>query len=403
LTSVKPLIDTVRHEELFYKLRLNGISDLFYNVIKNMYGNIDLSVKTDASHITDSFKSYIGVRQGDNLSPNLFKLFINDLPLIFDNTCDPVKLHKTSLNCLMYADDVILLSETAIGLQNSLSLLHDYCMEWELEINIKKTKTLIFNKNGRLEPFRFLFNKSYIENVRSYTYLGVKFNISGSFKEAKSDLYKKGLKAYFKLKKCFEQYKPKIKTVLHVFDHTIKPILLYDSEIWGIFDVSKSKKLKNMYFNKMCDDLEAEKLHIKMCKYSLEVNRHSTNAAVMGELGRYPLLHEVFLNMIKYLARLNELQDCLAADAFNVSKQLFINNKFSWYHCIKEILEHFNINENMLIGSKNKMKHSIYKLFHANYNDLWQKRLLDDRNMLSYGNKLRTYRLFKDNFKFEDY
>jgi len=121
--------DTVRHEELFYKLRLNGISDLFYNVIKNMYGNIDLSVKTDASHITDSFKSYIGMCQGDNLSPNLFKLFINDLPLIFDNTCDPVKLHKTSLNCLMHADDVILLSETAIGLQNSLSLLHDYCIE----------------------------------------------------------------------------------------------------------------------------------------------------------------------------------------------------------------------------------------------------------------------------------
>ena len=120
---------------------------------------------------------------------------------------------------------------------------------------------------------------------------------------------------------------------------------------------------------------------------------------MMDELGRYPLLHEVFLNMIKYLARLNELQDCLAADAFNVSKQLFINNKFSWYHCIKEILEHFNINENMLLGSKNKMKHSIYKLFHVNYNDLWKKRLLDDRNnMLSYGNKLCTYRLFKDNF-----
>ena len=32
-----------------------------------------------------------------------------------------------------------------------------------------------------------------------------------------------------------------------------------------------------------------------------------------------------------------------------------------------------------------------------------KKRLLGDRNMLSYGNKLRIYKLFKDNFKFEDY
>ena len=32
-----------------------------------------------------------------------------------------------------------------------------------------------------------------------------------------------------------------------------------------------------------------------------------------------------------------------------------------------------------------------------------KKRLLGDRNMLSYDNKLRIYKLFKDNFKFEDY
>jgi hypothetical protein len=45
-------------------------------------------------NITDSFNSNVGVRQGDNLSPNLFKLFINDLPEIFDQTCNPVILNK---------------------------------------------------------------------------------------------------------------------------------------------------------------------------------------------------------------------------------------------------------------------------------------------------------------------
>lgn len=61
---------------------------------------------------------------------------------------------------------------------------------------------------------------------------------------------KRGLKAYFKLKKCFEHHKPKIKTILHVFDHTVKPVLLYGSEIWGIFDEKKLNKLKDSYFNK---------------------------------------------------------------------------------------------------------------------------------------------------------
>ena len=38
------------------------------------------------------------------------------------------------------------------------------------------------------------------------------------------------------MNKCFERHKPKIKTLLHVFDHTVKPILTYGSEVWDTFD-----------------------------------------------------------------------------------------------------------------------------------------------------------------------
>jgi hypothetical protein len=50
------------------------------------------------------------------VSPNLFKLFINDLPDVFDNSCLPVTVDVSKLSCLMYADDIILLSETSEGL-----------------------------------------------------------------------------------------------------------------------------------------------------------------------------------------------------------------------------------------------------------------------------------------------
>ena len=87
-----------------------------------MYQKTELHVciKTDRSNVTDSFSSNIGVRHGDNLSPILFKFIFKDLPEIFDQTCNPVTLNSLKLNCLLYADDIVLLSETAEGLQNSL-------------------------------------------------------------------------------------------------------------------------------------------------------------------------------------------------------------------------------------------------------------------------------------------
>jgi hypothetical protein len=162
----------------------------------------------------------------------------------------------------MYADDLILLSETHRGLQYCLDKLHSYCSTWGLDVNLNKTKTLIFNNTGRLISTPFYFKNSPISNARNYTYLGVTFNIYGNFTDARQDLYKKGLKALFKMCKCFSGHQPKIKTLLHVFDHTVKLVLMYGSEIWGDFASNKLSSMGNRYFSKLCRELTVEKAHI---------------------------------------------------------------------------------------------------------------------------------------------
>jgi hypothetical protein len=49
----------------------------------------------------------------------------------------------------MLADDIVLLSETKEGLQNSLSRLARFCKVWGMDINTSKTKIMIFNKSGK--------------------------------------------------------------------------------------------------------------------------------------------------------------------------------------------------------------------------------------------------------------
>jgi hypothetical protein len=69
-----------------------------------------------------------------------------------------------------------------------------------------------------------------------------------------------------------------------------EPILLYGSEIWGSFPATKLLTEGDNYFSNVCRDLIAEKGDFKLCKYSIKVGKKAPNSAVMGELGRYPLL-----------------------------------------------------------------------------------------------------------------
>ena len=75
----------------------------------------------------------------------LFNLYLNGIPNLFIacNSNDPVVLPSGSpLSCLLYADDEVFFSCSVTGLQTSLNIFQEYCKNWKLSINLKKTKTM---------------------------------------------------------------------------------------------------------------------------------------------------------------------------------------------------------------------------------------------------------------------
>ena len=273
------------------KILQNGIGGLFYSLLKNMYSKSLLSVRV-GHELTDAFASSIGVRQGDVLSPNLFKIFINDLPKYLELCSDNIYLNTHRVNCLLYADDVVLVSKSAVGLQKSLNLLETYCNDWCIDVNTSKTKVLIFNKPGRLINDKFTFRGIPIESVRKYKYLGILFTISGSFTEAKHDLFNKATKALYKLKADLLSLRPSIKSSLHIFNHTVKPILNYSSEIWGCYLPKSFNSTSLCDFTKLPAVFPCEKMEMHFLKYLLGVSKKASNFAVMSEFGKYPIIFD---------------------------------------------------------------------------------------------------------------
>lgn len=142
--------DSIWHTGLFYKLIENGVGGRTYDVIKSMYSQSKCAVKIEKLR-TDFFPQSRGVRQGCSLSPTLFNLYINELAekLNQSSNIPGLSLGDTEVKCLLYADDLVLLSPTREGLQQSLEVLKDFCHTWALKINHQKTKIMVFQKGTK--------------------------------------------------------------------------------------------------------------------------------------------------------------------------------------------------------------------------------------------------------------
>ena len=163
--------DKVWRDGLFLKLLKAGINGNIYKLIKQMYQKTRMKIKF-SDGLSKAFTSNAGIRQGDGLSPLLFNVFINDLNDIFDHTCDPAKIGQLQISNLLYADDLLLISESEKGLQNSLDKLAIYCKKWHLDVNMDKTKAMVISSSGKLpKAFNVKFNKIQIASTNSYKYL----------------------------------------------------------------------------------------------------------------------------------------------------------------------------------------------------------------------------------------
>ena len=111
------LYDTVDRLNLWHKLSVIGIQGKLLSIIKSMYSNVRTCVSVDGFY-TEFFANNVGLIQGEVISPILFALYVNDCEMDFINhNCDPIQLKELSLFLIMYADDMVIFSETAEGLQ----------------------------------------------------------------------------------------------------------------------------------------------------------------------------------------------------------------------------------------------------------------------------------------------
>ena len=381
--------DTVWRAGLWKKLIDSNIKGKCFNVIYSMYQGIKSCVSVNGE-LSTFFQCSTGVRQGENISPFLFSIYLNDLEdhLRFDHI-NGIKLvlHTDEvflflkIFVLLYADDTALLAESREDLQTALDSFEQYCRMWKLTVNIEKTKIIVFGRGKIKTDLAFHLNNQNIEIVKHFKYLGVIFSRGGSFQASIKHNCEQAAKAMFLLIRKMKTLDLSVDTQIELFDKMIKPILLYGSEIWGYSNVKP-----------------IERIHVKFLKSIFNLKQSTPNVMLYGEFGVYPIEIDIKVRLISFWSKVAETDSLKYSNM--IYQHLFYSNVPSkWMIFCKNILRntgYSGIWDNQSVDNPKWLVESVKQRLKDVYISDWHRNINESSSCLN-------YRLLKDTFKFESY
>lgn len=393
----KKAFDSVNRQYLWQKLLANNVDGKMFRIIHNLYASAKSCVKQGHMKST-TFSSNVGVRQGENLSPVLFSLFLNDLSEFIshgynglNNVSDMAKILLSNddievyfkLYILLYADDTVILAESDKELQAALNAMFLYCKSWDLEVNPSKTKVTIFsNRKSQVKPV-FTYNGQELDIDDSFVYLGAMFSYNGRFQKHNQRLVDQARKSMFAVLRKARRLHLPVDIQIQLFDSIVVPILLYGSEVSGFEN---------------CDILE--RLCIQFYKIILKAKKSTPDIMLYGELGRYPISIFARARMIGFWKRIiNGKTDKISFKLYKIMLTMHQKDLFhsKWLLSIKNILhdcdkEQLWLNQEAPLNISKIVKLKLIEIYELS----WKESVYQSPKCLN-------YRIFKKNFGLEKY
>ena len=185
--DVEKAFDSVWHDGLRYKLAHMGLPTKLVRLLSSFL--TDRSIKVRAmDELSAPVTLNAGTPQGSVLSPLLFNIYVNDVPINPRNQCSAGQ----------FADDLSMWSTSGtrninyIRIQRALDDIERWCSTWRIKINVGKTQLTTFSKTrDKVRKVKRVTNKfdnkpltlfgQVITEKKKMTLLGVTFDQNLSY------------------------------------------------------------------------------------------------------------------------------------------------------------------------------------------------------------------------------
>ena len=373
--------DKVIRRILWYKLLLSGLSSKFISIVKSVYESVRLRIRTDGN-LSNAFDNFLGVKQGELLSPLLFLFFINDIiqDIHADDSDGIFKLNNYLIYLILFADDTVLFSKSPETLQILLDKLSVYCRKWNIVVNSDKTKVMVFRNGWQPVNVNFYYEGHELEIVNSYIYLGMLLHFNGKFAQTQKRISQQGSRALSSLINSLSKVYITIKQKCLLFNSMVGSVLNYASEIWGFHRAN-----------------EVEIVHNRFCRNVLKLGRNVPKFFLYGELGHLPMSVIRKYRIIKYWLHILHDKPKFVYDVYKLLCTDAALGKVNWAYKIRDLLYNLGLNyvwleqENINVSFeyiKNRINDQYYQNWHASLTDC---------------EKLSLYCSYKTDFVFENY
>ena len=157
--------DLINRHILFYKIIKGGWHGPVIDTLRNLYDKLSFRVKSNR-RISSKIFSKLGVNQGGVASGILFRKYLADLESYLSSE-HGICISDGIIAHLLWADDLILFSDTFHGLQKQLNGLQQFCSSNHMLVNEIKTKVMVF---GNPTTSKIYFNTKIIDDVKDFKY-----------------------------------------------------------------------------------------------------------------------------------------------------------------------------------------------------------------------------------------